>query len=204
MRVEFILDYRSPYAYLLNTQVKKLGTAVAYKPVDIIVVMKKVNNQPSPLCPPKARYAALDAGRWAKRYGVGFSPNMALLQAMREGRFDGTLPLRAALAAQQLGVFDGVNDALFAAFWAGTDDLATEEGRTVFLTKHHIEAPDLWRLADDPAIRNRLAEEAQQIADRGVFGVPTVFVDDEMFFGNDRLDFIKARLQGRDVVGVAS
>jgi 2-hydroxychromene-2-carboxylate isomerase len=199
MRVEFILDYRSPYAYLMNTQVKNFGAAVEYKPIDIIAVMKLVNNQPSPQCPPKVRYAVLDAGRWAKRYGVGFSPNMVLLQAMGEGRFDGTLPSRAALAAQQLGVFDKVNDALFDAFWVGTDDLATDEGRAAFLSKHHIAARDLWRLADEPAIRKQLAEEAKEFADRGVFGVPTVFVDGEMFFGNDRLDFVKARLQVKQV-----
>ncbi len=102
MQVEFILDYRSPYAYLANTQLKLLDAPVAYKPIDIVEVMKKVNNQPSPLCPPKARYAAIAAARWAKRYDVGFSPNAALIQAMREGRFEGALLSRAGLAAQEL------------------------------------------------------------------------------------------------------
>ncbi|MET1025758.1 MAG: DsbA family protein [Dongiaceae bacterium] len=195
MRVEFILDYRSPYAYLLNTQMKNLNTTVEYRPIDIVEVMKKVNNQPSPLCPPKGRYALFDAGRWAQHYGVGFTPNMAFLQALREGRFEGTMASRAALAAQQLGVFDRLNDALFTAIWAGTDDLVSDEGRAAFLVRHHIAAPDLWRLAEDPSIRKKLAEDALEFAERGVFGVPTVFVDSEMFFGNDRLDFIRARLQ---------
>jgi len=68
MRIEFIFDYRSPYSYLANTQLKGLGADVDYKPVDIVAVMKKVNNQPSPLCPPKARYAGIDAARWARLY----------------------------------------------------------------------------------------------------------------------------------------
>src|SRR5882757_6702864 len=116
MQVEFLLDYRSPYAYLANTQMKAL-TSVVYTPIDILAVMNKVNNQPSPLCPPKARYAGLDAGRWAKHYGVAFSPNGALLQAMGTRQFDGALLARAALAAQELGVFGHLNDVLFEAWF---------------------------------------------------------------------------------------
>jgi len=105
MDIEFVYDYRSPYAYLANTQLGTLGAGIVYEPVNILAVMKAVNNQPSPLCPPKARYAGIDAARWAKHYGVAFSPNRALLQAMAASQFDGTLLSRAALAAQQLGVF---------------------------------------------------------------------------------------------------
>jgi DSBA-like thioredoxin domain len=85
MQVQFVLDYRSPYAYLANAQIASLGAQVSYEPVDILSVMKEVNNQPSPMCPPKAKYAGLDATRWAKHYGVPFSPNMALLAALRQG-----------------------------------------------------------------------------------------------------------------------
>jgi 2-hydroxychromene-2-carboxylate isomerase len=194
MQVEFLLDYRSPYAYLANTQMKALSSVV-YTPIDIVAVMNKVNNQPSPLCPPKARYAGLDAGRWAKHYGVAFSPNGALLQAMGTRQFDGALLARAALAAQELGVFGQVNDVLFEAVWAGSDDLVTEEGRSAFLRDRKIAATDLWRLASAPKIVERLAKQSQEAADRDVFGVPTFFVEGEMFFGNDRLNFVQARLR---------
>jgi 2-hydroxychromene-2-carboxylate isomerase len=198
MRLEFFIDYRSPYCYLASTQVKGLEAPTEYKPVDIVAVMKLVNNQPSPLCPPKARYADLDAGRWAKHYGVGFAPNGRLLQAMGSGQFDGALLSRAGLAAQELGVFDSVNDALFQAVWAGADDLATEEGRRNFLAMRDL-PDDLWALASDSKIAERLAAQGQEAADRGVFGVPTIFVDGEMFFGNDRLHFVEARLKDASV-----
>jgi 2-hydroxychromene-2-carboxylate isomerase len=196
MSLEFVFDYRSPYAYLANTQIGAWGVQVDYQPVDIVAVMRKVNNQPSPLCPPKARYASIDTARWATLYRVGFSPNEALLQAMQSGRFDGVLLSRAGLAAQELGVFEQLNNALFAAVWAGADDLATEAGRAVFLKVRNIRAHDLWKLASDPKIVKLLAERDQEAAKRGVFGVPTMFVNGEMFFGNDRLQFVQARLQG--------
>jgi 2-hydroxychromene-2-carboxylate isomerase len=203
MRIEFMTDYRSPYSYLANARLKKMGISVDHKPLDIVAVMRLVNNRPSPECPAKSRYAGMDAQRWAKLYGVEFSPNWAVLKAMGAGSFDGTTLSRAALAAKQLGIFDKVNDALFEAMWAGDDDLASEEGRSNFLSNRNIAADDLWSLASKPEIVELQVEQAKAAADRGVFGVPTIFVEDEMFFGNDRLSFVEARVNGSRAGAVA-
>lgn len=193
MNVQFVLDYRSIYSYLANSQMRTLGSIVDYRPVDIVAVMKEVNNQPSPMCPPKARYSLMDAMRWARRYNVPLSPNEALLSAMKQGKFKGELLSRAGLAAQHMGIFEQVNDALFSATWAGTDDLVTEDGRSRFLTNHAI--PDtLWERADAPDVVAELAINNEHAIENGVFGVPTFFVDREMFFGNDRLSFVKEKL----------
>jgi 2-hydroxychromene-2-carboxylate isomerase len=83
----------------------KVLTSVVYAPIDIVAVVNKVNNHPSPLCPPKTRYIGVDAGRRVKHYGVAFSLNDGLLQAMGTRQFDGALIARAALATQEVGVF---------------------------------------------------------------------------------------------------
>jgi 2-hydroxychromene-2-carboxylate isomerase len=57
MRIDFVLDYRSPYAYLANTQIGAFGAEVGYQPVDIFWVMKQVDNNAFPMCPTKAKYA---------------------------------------------------------------------------------------------------------------------------------------------------
>jgi 2-hydroxychromene-2-carboxylate isomerase len=204
MRIEFMSDYRSPYSYLANARLKKMGISVDHKPLDIVAVMRLVNNRPSPECPAKSRYAGMDAQRCAKLYGVEFSPNWVVLKAMGAGSFDGTTLSRAALAAQQLGIFDQVNDALFEAIWAGDDDLASEEGRSNFLRSRNIAADDLWSLASKPEIVELQVEQAKEAADRGVFGVPTIFVEEEMFFGNDRLSFVEARLNGGSQTGAVA
>lgn len=193
MSLELVLDYRSPYSYLANTKVEELCPQATYQVVDIINVMKKVHNQPSPECPAKARYSAIDATRWAKLYQVAWAPNMALLGAMRDKSFDGSFLSRAGLAAQELGVFGIANDALFAAVWAGGADLLSAEGKAQFLAKHGIDV-DIWTHSDSDAIHERLAASDEHAASRGVFGVPTFFVGNEMFFGNDRLDFVRAAL----------
>ncbi|NNJ16027.1 2-hydroxychromene-2-carboxylate isomerase [Pseudomonas putida CSV86] len=193
MNLQSVFDYTSPYAYLANTRLPGLDHPVEYLPVDILFVMKQIGNQPSPACPPKARYSGIDAARWAALYQVPFAPNRALFQAMREGRLDNALLVRLAVAAQQAGVFETLHPALFAAVWAGSDDLASTQGREAFLRNLELDA-DLWQLADSPHVRERLAANNALAIERGVFGVPTFFCDDEMFFGNDRLDFVRAAI----------
>ena len=192
---QFILDYRSPYSYLANSQLRRWNLRIDYRPVDILNIMQRVNNQPSPLCPPKARYAKIDAARWARSYDVPFAPNQRALQAMREGIFDGALLSRVAIAAQDTGAFEQINDALFEAVWAGTDDLGSFEGRSAFLAKLGLGSDDLWQLATSGKVTARLSSHDDDAVERGVFGVPTVFVGKEMFFGNDRLHFAKAQLE---------
>ncbi|MEC5406523.1 2-hydroxychromene-2-carboxylate isomerase [Paraburkholderia sp. MPAMCS5] len=193
MHVQFVLDYRSIYSYLANSQVKTLGATIDYELVDIVAVMKEVNNQPSPLCPPKLRYSRIDAGRWAQRYDLPLAPNKALLNAMKEGHLPNALLSRAGLAAQQMGVFDRVNEALFNVVWTGAEDLSTSEARLKFAANHHLPAA-LWEVADSPEVVAQLNANNERAIENGVFGVPTFFVDQDMFFGNDRLSFVKDKL----------
>jgi 2-hydroxychromene-2-carboxylate isomerase len=194
MRIELFIDYRSPYAYLANLDAKTWGTRIDYKPIDVMDVMAKINNTPTFSCAPKLQYAGMDVTRWAHKHGIAFSPNQLLLQALGAGTFDGTLLTCAGLAAQELGVFDRVNDALFNAVWTADDDLLTEEGRAAFLKTRNIDAVDLWELASDAKTVMLCKARSQEAVDRGVFGVPTTFVNDEMFFGNDRVDFVRAAI----------
>ena len=195
MAVQYIFDYRSPYAYLANTQLKTLPGSVEFLPVDIVAVMGIVGNQPSPKCPAKARYSRMDAGRWAAIYGVPLSPNSAAMQAGMNGQLEPDLFSRAAIAAQDLGVFDVLNDALFTAYWGVPIDLVSPEGRAAFLQQNNI-GVDIWSAADSQGVRDQLRSNVEYAADKGVFGVPTFLVGEEMFFGNDRLEFVRHALQG--------
>jgi 2-hydroxychromene-2-carboxylate isomerase len=196
MRVEYVFDYPSPYAYLASTRLKKLAIDAEYMPIDILTVMKAVNNQPSPACPPKARYAAMDAARWAALYGVPLEINWALLAAARDGSFEWHVLTRGALVARNLGLIEAYSTAVFGAIWAEPADLTSEQGRRAMLQKAGIDIPDLWERASTVEIGAQLDANNRQAVERGVFGVPTFLVDGELFFGNDRLDMALARLRG--------
>jgi 2-hydroxychromene-2-carboxylate isomerase len=204
MTVEFIYDYRSPYSYLANSQLERLGAEITFKAIDVRAVMKTVNNQPSTLCPPKARYAGTDAGRWAKHYGIPFSPNRDLMKAMGAGTFDGTLLSRAGMAAMEIGTFDNAHTALFEAVWASAVDMTNDSDREAYFAQRGIDGKNLWSVASSAGIADRLAKNCSDAAYRGVFGVPAFFVGDELFFGNDRLNFVRAALHGTPVEGAAA
>lgn len=191
--LDFFFDYRSPYSYLANTRLPGLHAEVRYYGIDIVEVMRRVHNQPSPKCPAKARYSVLDAARWASHYGVAWAPNKALLGAMRDQSFDGSLLCRAGLAAVQLGVFESVHAALFAVVWAGADDVLSQEGRFAFLRKHAVDV-DIWAQAGSEAVQVQLESNNAFASTSGVFGVPSFLVNGELFFGNDRLEFVRSAL----------
>lgn len=191
---QFVFDYRSPYAYLANTQLATLPQPADYVPVDIVAVMDIVGNQPSPKCPAKARYAGIDAARWARIYGVPFAPNRAVMQAMGKGDIAADLFSRAACAAQELGVFEQMHNALFTAYWGVPEDLLSDAGRTQLLRAQGIDV-DVWQRADDDAIRQQLRHNVEYAAEKGIFGAPSFLIGDELFFGNDRLEMVRATLQ---------
>ena len=194
MPLEYVFDYPSPYAYLASTQLPRLGVEIAYTPVAVLDVMKAVNNQPSLACPAKLRYAVLDAQRWAKLYGVPLRLNRPYLDAIGSPDFDHRALARGALVAQESGVFAAYHDAVFSALWAEPEDLMSENGRRAVLRARGIGDPDFWRRAADGEIRRRLEANNRRAVERGVFGIPTFFVGDEIFFGNDRLALATARL----------
>jgi 2-hydroxychromene-2-carboxylate isomerase len=196
MRLEYVFDYPSPYAYLASTRLKTLGIDAEHTPIDILTVMKAVNNQPTPACPPKARYTAMDAARWAALYGVPLEINWALLAAARDGSFEWHVLTRGALVARDLGLMEAYSTAVFGAIWAEPADLTSEQGRRAVLRKAGIDIPDLWERASTAEIGAQLDANNRQAIERGVFGVPTFLVDGELFFGNDRLDMALARLRG--------
>jgi 2-hydroxychromene-2-carboxylate isomerase len=194
MSVEFVFDYQSPYAYLASTQLAGLGVPIDYTPIAIVRVMKAVNNRPSPECPPKARYAGLDAGRWAELYGVPFGMNQQFRKAAYGGGFEVEALMRGALVARDLGLIAAYNGVVFGAIWGAGADIVTPEGRRQAFAGTGLDIDELWARAAAPEVVARLEHNNTQAAARGVFGVPTFFVNGEMFFGNDRLDFVRKRI----------
>lgn len=192
--VEFYYDYPSPYTYLAHKQMKSLGAPVDYKPMHVLSVMKLVNNQPSPACPPKGRYAGIDAARWAKRLGIPMTTNAGFWSALLSGKLDSTLLTKGAMAAQDLGVADAYNNAIFDAIWKEPRDLVTADARQAVLADAGIAKAGVWELAATPELQERLESGTKAAAERGVFGTPIFFVGDEIFFGNDRLDFVRDAL----------
>jgi 2-hydroxychromene-2-carboxylate isomerase len=189
--IEFYFDFQSPYSYLAHSQLGALGATVRLVPFQVLPLMKLVNNTPTTItCAVKRAYAGKDLGRWAARYGVPLSPPDMT-------RLDGELLLRVVTAARSEAIRAQATDAIFKAVWGGAGD-PSPAGLEAVLAARGLPAAELIAAAGQPEAAEALAAATEAAGARGVFGSPTIFVGDEIFFGNDRLDFVRERLAAKE------
>ena len=186
--VAFHFDYRSPYSYLAMTQIRDLELSL--HPFDVIDVMKRVGNTPTTItCKVKGQYANADLGRWAGRYGVPLSRNLQ----MRE--IEGRRLLRATLAIPDGPERRKAAEALFKAMWGEPAPLGTPAEIAALLSLAGVAgSAGLADRMDGDDLEAMLDAANAAAAEEGVFGSPSFFAGDAMFFGNDRLDFLREAL----------
>ncbi len=186
--LEFFFDFRSPYSYLALTQLVQMDVSLALRPMKVLEVMEIVGNVPTTItCAAKGRYARADLGRWAQRYGIAINPS-----DMRAN--DGAACSRAVLAADTPADALAATLALFRAMWSEKLALTNSADVLDALARSGIATSSIAAKIDTPEIIVRLDANTKEAAERGVFGAPTMLVGDTMFFGNDRLEFVREHL----------
>jgi 2-hydroxychromene-2-carboxylate isomerase len=188
--LEFFYDFTSPYSYLASTQVEaaaaRAGAAVRWRPFLLGGVFKATGNRAPLETPAKGRHMLVDLQRWARRLGVPL-------------RFPGTFPiptvlaLRCALAAEGEGKLVPFSQAVFRAAWADEQDVSSPEVLAGLADDVGLDGTTLLPAA--PGFKEALIRQTNEAVERGAFGAPTFFVGDELFVGNDRLDFVEEALQ---------
>lgn len=209
-RIEFFFDFLSPYAYLahcrLPTLADKYGYVLVYKPFNMPAAKRAAGNTapPAPAIPVKFRYVSTDFRRWADRYGVPLNmpwlvePD-ASLETLKQGINVPTTGLDTTRANK--GMFyaldRGQGRDYAARLWGGS--YGTPGGPLVGSEELLIDvarqmgwpAEELLEFVQSEAAGKRYAENTEEAIRRGVFGAPTMFVDDEMWWGNDRLGLLE-------------
>ena len=186
--IELFYDFRSPYSYLAFTQLREMDVDIALRPMNILKVMEKVGNVPTTItCAAKGRYARLDLARWAQRYGLTLNPSN-----MRDN--DGDACSRAVLAAGSPAEGAAITLALYRACWSEGKSLATTDDILAVVEAAGLDPAPIAARIDSPDVVAQLDANTDEAAERGVFGSPTIFVGDTMFFGNDRLNFVREQL----------
>ena len=103
--------------------------------------------------------------------------------------------VRGAVAAQKLGVFDAYHDAVYRAVWAEAIDLGDDATLAGVLDKAGVSAAEVLAEIESQDVKDALRRNTDEAVSRGVFGAPTFFVGSEMFWGNDRLEFVEEALR---------
>ena len=191
--LEFYFDYGSPYSYLADTQVeaiaRRTGSTLVRKPMLLGGVFKATGNHSPIEIPAKSKWSAFDMPMWAHHYGVPFNRNPHFPV--------NTLALmRGAAAAQIDGVFERYHPAMFKAMWVDGRNLNDIKEVAAVLTAAGLDAQKFGNRIQEQDVKDRLKSTTDDAVARGVFGAPTMFVDDKMFFGNDRLPFVEMALKG--------
>jgi 2-hydroxychromene-2-carboxylate isomerase len=192
-RLDLYFDFLSPYTYLASTQLdgiaRRTGAQLTYTPFHILDLMQLVGNRPTTFeSANKRRYAGQDMLRWAARYGVTVNSHP------RARKFDFSLLRQAALVANDLGRPGAFVHGVFKGLWGLGLDLEDEDVLVGLLDGIGFDGAALLEAARDPQYAEQLKANTAEAASRGVFGSPTFFVGDEMFFGNDRLNFVEDTL----------
>lgn len=194
-RIEFFYDFRSPYSYLAFTQLLDMAVEISLRPMQILKVMEKVGNVPTTItCAAKGRYARMDLARWAQRYGIALNPS-----DMRKN--DGDACSRAVLAAASSADANAISLALYRACWSEGKTLENSADVLAAIAAAGIDTSRIASRLDTDEVIAQLEANTNEAAERGVFGSPTIFVGDVLFFGNDRLDFVREEL-ARQAVAV--
>jgi 2-hydroxychromene-2-carboxylate isomerase len=191
---EFWFDFGSTASYLAWTQLPALeaetGATAVLKPMLLGGVFQATGNQSPANIPAKGKYLFVDFDRFAERYGVPFkvNPNFPI---------NTLLLMRGAIVLQMKGDprFRDYCNAMFNAIWVDSLNMNDPATAAEALRKAGFDAQALVAAAGEQTTKDALKATTQKAVDRGVFGAPTFFVGDKMFWGQDRMDFVRDALR---------
>ena len=190
--VDFYFDYGSPATYLAWTQIDKIindaNANLNMIPMLLGGVFKETGNSSPAFIPAKSKWMNKDLKKHAEIYGVEYNSNSFFPI--------NTLNLmRGAIAAKKMNIFDKYSEAIFTGIWVKDVNLGDIPILQDYLNKNGINTDELFSLVQSDEIKSSLIENTQQAVEKGVFGAPTFIVNNELIFGQDRLEFLKMALK---------
>ena len=192
--IEFYFDYGSPNAYLAYRRLPDIAQRTGATIVDRIMLLGGVfkesgNHSPMEIAA-KRPNGQNDLRRFANRYAVPFRPNPFFpINTLRL--------MRGAVAAEQGGYLAPYGEAIYRAMWVNQKNLGEPEVLRQTLIEAKIDPARFEEAIASEPVKEKLKTYTAAAVARGVFGAPTFFVGSEMFFGQDRLDFVEDAVNGR-------
>ena len=197
VRVEFHFDFGSPNAYLSHLVIpgieERTGVAFEYVPVLLGGVFKATGNV-SPAVSlqgikNKPEYQGLETARFVKQHGITAyrsNPHFPVntLQIMR-----------GAVYAGRAGLFERYVDAVYRHMWTEARKMDDAEVIAAALQESDLPASDIMAGIQNTEVKAELIANTENSVARGVFGSPSFFVGDELYFGKDRLRDVEEEIR---------
>lgn len=200
--IDFYFDVSSPWTYLAFHNIQplaaELGVPVVWKPILVGGVFNAVN--PSVYTarehgvPAKQNYLRKDVLDWARHTGlkIVFPPSVFPVNSVKV--------MRACLWLDPQGRLPDFARAAFEIYWGENQDLSQDAVIREICSRTGIEAEALFAGIAQAEVKDRLRANTDELIARGGFGSPTMYVGDDMYFGNDRLILVREavrRVQAR-------
>jgi len=195
--IEFYFDCSSPWTYLAFHNVRplaaRLGVTIDWKPILVGGVFNSVNPsvyeaRKAPVRA-KARYHAKDLQDWARFAGlkIKMPPTIFPVNSVKV--------MRACLFLNRQGELVDFANAAFQAYWTDDRDISDDDVIRDICRVADVDADAVLSAAQAQAVKDELRANTDELINRGGFGSPTMFVGDDMFFGNDRLVLVEAAIK---------
>lgn len=186
-RFDFYFDFGSLASYLAHTQLPRIcaetGAAVDMHPMLLGGVFQATGNASPMAVPAKGRYVYIDMKRFADGYGVPLTMNTHFPIIT-------TTLMRAATALQTHSEadFQRYMDAIYSAIWVQGLNMNDPAVVAQVLTSAGFDPAQILAMANEQVTKDKLKAVTMGAVERGVFGAPTFFIGDQMFWGQDRIE----------------
>lgn len=193
--VDYYFSPMSPWTYLGHARfaamARKHGATVAVKPVDYGRIFPVSGGLPLPKrAPQRQAYRLVELARWRDHLGVPLNVQPKFFP------FDTKLATFAIIAAADADSAMKLAEAIMRACWAEEKNMADETSLSAVIRASGLDADALLRKARTPEIAARFDAFTEEAIARQVFGAPTYVYRDELFWGQDRLEFLERALAG--------
>ncbi|MGH8013052.1 MAG: 2-hydroxychromene-2-carboxylate isomerase [Candidatus Binataceae bacterium] len=194
-KLEFFYDCSSPWTYLAFSRIEEVANKhhaeLVWKPILVGGVFNAVNpsvyeTRERPV-KPKARYYAKDLQDWAHLYRLKIGqPSVFPVNSVKA--------MRGAFVAHEQGKVSAYSRRVFESYWGEDRDISKDDVLREIVRAVGLDEREYFGKIAAPEYKNRLKANTDEAIERGGFGSPTIFVDGEMFFGNDRLILVEHAL----------
>ena len=197
--IEFFFDCSSPWTWLafhnVQPMARELGVEIRWRPVLVGGIFNSVNPSVYEFrehgVPAKQAYLRKDLQDWARlaRLEIRFPPTVFPVNSVKA--------MRGCILLDDEGRLVPFAQAVFEAYWTHDRDISQDAVLADLCERIGVEPQGFLEGIARPAIKARLKANTDEVIARGGFGSPTIFVGDDMYFGNDRLALVREAIQRR-------
>jgi 2-hydroxychromene-2-carboxylate isomerase len=194
--IEFFFDCSSPWTYLAFHNIQPLAAElkepIRWRPVLVGGIFNSVNPsvyamRDNPV-PAKMAYKLKDLQDWAR------VANLTIVMPPRIFPVNSVKAMRGCIMLESQGKLLPFATAVFEAYWAREEDISQDAVLLKICEQLGVDGNEFLTGIAQPAIKEQLKANTEEVIRRGGFGSPTLYLGDDMYFGNDRLSLVKAAI----------